>query len=95
MHTYLCIASLLAYNQRARTKETFAGFIVHLRVVVMVITVALSIIKVVFPCQRTLIQPCQVGFPSTFFCLNNVQVYWLLFCKSESHSMTQYFQSAN
>lgn len=69
MHTNLCIASLLVYNRRARTKETFAGFIVHLRVVAMVITVALSTIKVVFPCQRTLIQPCQVGFLSTFFVL--------------------------
>lgn len=67
MHTNLCVASLLVYNPRARTKETFASFTVHLRVVVMVITVAFFTTKVVCLCLWTLIEPCQVGFSATIF----------------------------
>ena len=43
----------------------------------MVITVALSTIEVVFPCQQTLIQHCQVGFIQAFFCLNSVYAFSL------------------
>ena len=67
MHINLYIASLSVYKPRARTKETFASFTLHHRVVVMVITVALFTMKVVSLYLRTLIEPCQVAFSSTIF----------------------------